>query len=321
MYKISSAQLSKETKIKMQTLLIIMPVFAVILSGFLLKKFKVVKQSWVSDLNGFAYYVALPAIVFFSLSKIDWSNPQIFQAIIQNIFGLLIFGGLLALLLKYLKISKKLKAAILLTSTVGNTIYMGFPIGQAAFAPEYSGLIIGIGASQLVFGIAFGLLISEYYSRGKVTFKQYLKDFFYNPLILSLVLGIVFSFMPKKNLFSEIIQSSAGLLAATASPVALFALGAFMHGKFSRTNLLNSVLVSLLKLAIFPGFIWLLFKTLGFEPQIIAASFLLASMPTAATTFVLAEKFGLDAEFTATTMVVSTILSFFSIFVFLKIII
>jgi predicted permease len=293
----------------MQILQIVLPVFAIIAFGYYLKKSKIAEDSWVHALNGFAYFVALPAIIVSSFWNVNWQKPDLLETVGLNALLMVSFGALLMLILQATKLKKELKASILITSVVGNTIYMGFPLGRSAFGEENFSLVAGAGSVHLVLGIALGILAAEFWTAKRHGLKNYFLDFIKNPLIVSLIVGIVLSLINPSGTIFGIVKDTVKMLGATASPVALFVLGAFLYGKFSRLNVPLITVSTFLKLAVFPAFMYFATKLFGLQSPQVEISALLSGMPAAATTFVIAEKFKLDKTFVADVMLFTTAFS------------
>ena len=103
------------------------------------------------------------------------------------------------------------------------------------------------------------------------------------------------------------------MLAVTASPVALVTLGAFMRGIFHWRLAPWALVATGLKLLALPIFVYMVGTTAELDAMVVAASVLAAAMPTAVTTFVIAERYNTAPELVATTLVMSTVLSLLSI--------
>jgi predicted permease len=300
-----------------QILVIVLPVFLIIAAGYWLKKNKLVEDSWVHVLNAFVYYVSLPAIILISFWQIDWSEQGMFLLFVANLGILIAFTFFLLFIFSFLRMPAKAKVALLMVALVGNTIYMGFPILGPALSGEYFSSIIGTATIHLVIGIIISILAAEYLVNRSGRIDKYLLDFIKNPLMIALGLGIVLSFITINSQVLEVIKKPVSMLAATASPLALFALGSFMHGRLSRTHLKLSIFGSFLKLLIFPLFAWFFIKILGLSNSGAEISALVSAMPVAATTFVIAEKHKLDQAFVGTAILVSTAASLVTIVVLL----
>ena len=78
----------------------------------------------------------------------------------------------------------------------------------------------------------------------------------------------------------------------------------------------RSVLVYCLhRLVLLPALFYALFRFLPLDPLVFRISVLLTAMPAAATTSILAEKYGRDSEYATKLVIVSTLLSIPSMFV------
>lgn len=294
---------------------IVLPIFLIIAAGFLMRRWGIVREDWVHVLNGFVYYVSLPAVVLISFWQIEWKN--IIPLLAVNGLGMVAFAGLLIFALFFSKASGKIKVALFMAALVGNTVYMGFPILGGAFGAEASHGVVGAATLQLVLGLVLSVLAVEFWVVKAKRFKIYILDFIKNPLIISLGLGVLFSLIWRTGLVAEMVQKPVSMLGATASPLALFVLGSFMSGKFISRNLGLAFSSSVVKLLFFPLFMmplaWVFYRPLND----VLITLLVSSMPVAATTFVLAEKYGLDEKLVANSIIISTVLSIFTITAFL----
>ena len=293
----------------MQLLFIVLPIFVLIGLGYLLRRLGIITRDGISHLNRFAYYVALPAIIVMSFWNIDWLDSATQATLLINTVLLIGLSVVLLAGLRLLPINPRLQAGIFAASLVGNTVYMGFPIGQRALSEGGFDLYVAAATPHLVLGITLSVLAIEWLLAGSQRPMQYLKDFFLNPLILSLLAGIALSLSSVSGALVELVREVGGLLAATASPVALVALGAFLHGIFKPHLARLALFTSALKLFVLPLAIYGGSVLFGADPAIVAGSVLAAAMPTAVTSFVIAERYHAAPELVATTLCVSTVAS------------
>lgn len=292
---------------------IVAPIFTLVFSGYFLRRVNLVKIHWIHTLNSFVYYVSLPALVLVSFWQIDFRAKEVWQTSLFNLLFVGVFSLLVLCGLYFVKLPKKLKAALFLVSVVGNTIYMGFPLAGSAFGPEALPVVVATATAHLVFGTVFGILGIEFLVLKPQKPAVYLKHFLHNPLISSLLAGLLLSVVNLNAPVFDLIKKPLSILGGTASPVALFSLGAFMFGKFSYKHLGLSFFASALKLGVLPVFLgittFLFFKGTVSVP----VSVVLAGMPTAVTCFVLAEEYRLEEEFVGSTILISTVISLVSV--------
>ena len=293
----------------MQTILISLPVFLIIFFGWLFSKTKIIDKNWIHVLNGFAYYVALPALIISSFWYIDFTNNKTWILIFESVSTIILFSVFVFAILSFFKIDKMTKTTILLGSIVGNTVFIGFPLVGMNFGQKYLLQASLISSFFLIIPIILVIIFIQYnHGPKESSLKKEIFNLAKNPLVLSVFFGIILSFFNLEFKVFESIEKTIAILGSTASPVALFALGAFLHGQ-SKENLKWSLLISFLKMIILP-LIAIAISLYVFKNNDIKVLTLLSSMPVAVTTFVIAEKFNLDKELIGTSILISTIFSF-----------
>lgn len=288
---------------------ITLPIFLIVAAGWLMRKLNIVKESWISVLNSFTYYVSLPALIVVSFWDINFLDKKSLEIILWSLLAVLVFSLIVFLLLSIFKINKNLKAAVFLSATVGNTVYMGFPLVNMAFGENYLSKGVLIGVIYLVVPLLISIFAIRYWHSNEHSLSRQLKDFFKNPLMISVCAGIILSFINFDIAAVNSVKKSFTMLGATASPVALFTLGEFLYGKFLKKDLGLVFFVSFLKIICFPFAVFLVFSYFS-KTESFQISTLLSSMPVAVTTFVIAEKFYLNKDLVGNSIFISTVLSF-----------
>ncbi len=298
----------------MQIFLLIFSLFFIIFCGWLFRRLGIATDRWVHYLNLYAYYAALPALVFISFWGINWQESRVYSLVGFNFLLLAAFYGLAWLFLGMLKISSAYKASIFLVLAVGNTIYLGFPILSALFSQvEIKSAGIALATLHLVMGLAVATAVAKLSNQTVEKSYKPFWDLLKNPFVPAMVLGMLAGFFNWQGHLAQSLRDPLSSLGQTASPVALFALGAFLQGKFLRHHLLAASLVSTIKLVAFPAAGFLVVKFFGYSSTEASLTALVFAMPAAASTFVIAEKFNLDKAFVANTILITTLGSFFTL--------
>ncbi|RJQ32877.1 MAG: hypothetical protein C4562_02350, partial [Actinobacteria bacterium] len=110
-----------------KVLVIIFPVVFLILLGFFTKKLGFVKQNHSAYLNQLIVYFTLPALVFtaiyYGTLTLDYLKIPIVSLIIMATISALVF-----LIFRKSALSRPVLGALILTSAVGNTGYIGYPL-------------------------------------------------------------------------------------------------------------------------------------------------------------------------------------------------
>lgn len=291
----------------MEVLFVTLPIFLLIALGYLLRSFRGITREGIHALNNFVYWVSLPALILVSFWGINWFDPVTRQVLTANSIAVLGFGLALFIVLRLLPLSKKIKGGLFISGLVGNTVYMGFPIGQRALGEGSYDLFLAAATPHLVIGIALSILAIEWFVLRSHNPLRYLKDFLLNPLIIALAGGITLSVLEVSGDLVDLIQQPLTMLAGTASPIALVTLGAFLRGAFQFRLAGLALFGSLIKLGLFPFAMLSTAPWLGLSGDVLVASALASAMPTAVTAFVISEKYDAAPQLVATTLFLSTL--------------
>jgi predicted permease len=293
----------------MSTLQTTLPIFLLIAIGYLLRAKNIAKTSWISVLNGFVYYISLPALVLNSFSAISWQQPEIRSALSDSLAYLFVSAAVVFLISLLLRTSNTNKAAFFMTATVANSVYLGIPLANNAYGTSNAELITLIAVVQLVGSMLISLFMLEFYYLGTKNLHIVAKKFALNPLFISMVVGITLSLINFPSSLWGYVEPSIKMLALTASPVALFALGSFLHGHLGSRKVALLVSVVAIKLLLDPLLAYVVSRKLGAGTTITDITVLMAAMPTAVTAFILAKAYKLNTTFVANAMLASTVVS------------
>lgn len=300
---------------------IVLPIFALVYIGYYFRRQGLCTDEWVNVLNKFVYYVSLPAVIIVSFWDIQWRSSEIWMAVGWNTVAYLAFAILVFLSLNSLKhLSGSAKSAMFMVSLVGNTVYIGFPILIHALGSSKAPYVIAAGTAHLVLGLVLSILAVDFWVVKSRKLSLYADDLIKNPFMLSIGAGIILSLLGLKGPLFNVIHTPLAMLGSTATPIALFALGGFLHGKFLRKHVSRSLVWTGIKILAFPGFLWLFMNLLPVDQRIAQVSVLTGTMPVAVTCFVIAKKFRLDEAFVTNVILLSTAISAVTISVFLTII-
>jgi len=181
---------------------------------------------------------------------------------------------------------------------VGNTGNLGFPLCLFAFGDPGFGYAIVVFALTSIVAFTIGIRVVA----GEGSPMQILKE----PLVMGTILGLIFMWQGWET--PDFLTSSLVLIGQMAIPMMLITLGVAV-ARLEITDVKKSFLISLCKIffgitaAILVGFIFDLPKLA------ISVLILQFSMPVAVTSYLLAEKYGADANAVAGLVVVSTLIT------------
>jgi predicted permease len=308
----------------LSTFLIVLPIFALVLAGWLARRIGVLGPNATTELNRFVVYLALPALLFDITSHAHWSD--LWQPGFIAVFGistLVIFVMTVAVRQRG---TRHLADAAIdgLNAGYANTAYMGFPIalavlGQEALAPTTIASIITV---CVLFGVAITLIEIGLQSEARALHlvRKVAVSLARNPLLVAPVLGAIFPVTGfQVPAFSETFLK---MLGGAASPCALVALGLFLAAETKRSDDSTSataVLVTL-KLVVHPIIAWVLASfVFHLTPTLTRTVVLLAALPTGTGPFMLAEFYAREAVVTSRVILISTMISVLTVSAYLAI--
>ena len=282
-------------------------------AGYLCGRLRVLGPDGTVALNGFVYYMALPALFVVSMANAPISeifNGPYLAAIIGGqlaIFGLAIiiatfvFPGRLGELGQHG-----------LSAVFSNTGYMGIPLlitafGEMGAMPAIIATVIN-GALIMAFGIAMLELDRSENTHIKGVMKDVALGVIKSPLVIAAMVGISISTL---GLTLPIpVETFLNLTGAAAAPTALFAMGLFLVGQSLKAEIKEVGWVVFLKLIIHPLITWwLVTVVLDLSPLYAASAVILAALPTGGLIFILSERYNVYKERAAGIIFISTVVS------------
>ena len=233
---------------------------------------------------------------------------------LNKFLGYLVLGVLVAIIftlyfgLKYLGFKKSIVNTYVISVFFGNVGYLGVPI-VSSIVPDGQGLVSMHVALYTLILFTFGIGVLEFSVHKKLSSKI-LVDALKNPLLLAVVIAIILLATNTKLPF--VVLKTIDLLAGGATPIILLSLGLFLARELPKVEYKHVVGLVGLKLFVVP-MIFLLYFYLAGKSEALAISVLEAGMPMAITPFILAELYPMEREIIAIGIVVSCILSIFTL--------
>ncbi len=292
-----------------------LPVFAIIVAGVAAGRLKALGPASSEALNGFVYWVALPALLFLGAARTpvaELLNLPFLGAFLGAMLIVFATGAVLGRLLT------RERSEILclqgLTASFSNTGYMGIPLFLAAFGAERlaPAILATVVMGAVMIGIAVVWLeLARSHGRGLArALGDVAGALARNPLVASSALGFLWSLFLPGEAPPRPLVTFCELVGGAAGPCALFAIGLFLAGQPLRAPEAEIGWIVALKLLAQPALTWLLTLTVfPQDPFWAASAILLAALPTGGLTFVTAQRYGVYVARTSTAILVSTALS------------
>ncbi len=290
---------------------LVLPVFAVILSGWAAGASGYLPRSLSGPLVQFAYNVAMPALVFITIAEeklgalLDWGFIAAFGG-----GSMLCFGAVYAAARVRGDRGKGASALIGASAAMTNTGFVALPVLQALYGGP--GVLAAAVATVLVAVLMFPPLIGllerdREAASGRRSTSTLIRIILLNPLIISTVLGLAWS------LSGLPVPAPLGALARmfgdTLTGCALFSIGLGFSLPALRHDWRISAILSLVKLVLVPGVVWIVAHACGLNPFQTLAAVVCAAVPTAKTAYVLASEYDVEHDVVAATVSMTTLFS------------
>ncbi|MCX7230952.1 MAG: AEC family transporter [Burkholderiales bacterium] len=285
-----------------------LPVFALVLCGWVAARRGLLQDSGVEGINIFVFWFALPAMLFRAVaahpvSKI--ADPGYFAAYL--LAGAILFAGMLWLARRR---PAGDRTALAFSATHGNVGFLGLPLlAQLGDESRLPAMVMTIVADICVV-IVGSIVLFEFARSGEdggtpraARLRAALGGLLRTPLILGIVAGLVFSATGAQ--LPAPADALVRLLAQAAGPCALFAIGASLGG---RAVVLDRSVGGLLlaKLVVHPVLVGAAMWALGVDPALAAIGVLAAALPTASNTYILSQRYGIDTRAIGSAIVIGT---------------
>lgn len=302
---------------------IVIPVFLLMVLGWWCRRSGLLEESSAAALNKYVFYIAVPALMFLSTVRVD------IETVLQWDFIAVYLGGsVIAVLLAFLgwrkfRLEKPLDwTVIALNSAWANTVYMGVPIFYFLFGERGAlPVVISTLASNLIFILVLALVSELQNSSGGVLQKLkslLMQALLKNPVMMAPLLGMVVSLSGIE--LPAVILTPMDMLAPSAAPVALFALGISLYGLEVKQVGFDLIWLTVVKLLLHPLATWGLAVMIGLNPFWAASAVLLAALPTGAMVFVLAQQYQTRVTLSSATIMVTTLVSVISLALLLPVV-
>lgn len=296
---------------------VVLPVFGLILAGVLAGRFKILGQDSSVALNQFVYWFALPPLLFLGMARVPVTAAANMPFIAAYLGGVLAAALLIVVVARVVFPGRSAELALaVMGGTFSNTGYMGIPLFMTAYGPDgMLPVVIStvINAALMVGGAVAWMELAEGRSvRPADVMADIGKALATNPLVVAPLAGIAFS--AAGFTLPRAVATLGDLLGASAGPCALFAIGLFLasrpFGTLVRGRKAAEVSwLVVVKLVAHPLATWALALAFGMDPFWVAATVILAALPTGALAFVVASKYAVYVERTSAVILASTVVS------------
>ena len=306
---------------------IVTPIFAVLGLGRMLTRRGTLTPETSRFLSELAYRFCLPSLILYEVGRGKLGQ----LAAAANLIGIPLLVMLLSVplflwLARHSRLTAGEKPAFVFGVFWANIAYLGFPLAQNAFGAQGVALAAVYNATIMPCTTMGGyMVIGHYLGNASNSRGARVREVIFNPIVASALLGIwvmmvgefarnadgtLYGGAPVDAFFAAV-GSFLKLMGGLGLPVALLVVGGSLRLAALRSMLLPLALTAMARTIFLPLAVYMIFTTFfaGTPPLIRSVSVLLAAMPCSVTSFVIATGRGADARFTATLLVLATVIS------------
>ena len=295
---------------------LILPVFAVIVTGWVVGYTGYLSRQLSDALIHFAYNIAMPALLIVTIAQepghalINWRFLAAFGG--GSLLCFVLVFGIMSIRARRVLGSRTMDG---MAASMTNTGFVALPVLQAIYGPRavLPAAIATVFVAVVMFPLAVILLeSSQQDARGSrkpamVTVKHVVL----NPLVISTLIGMLLSVL---NLHMPApVTAYLNIMADALTPCALFAIGLGLSLEGLRANIGQASLLSAVKLVIMPLIVYGLSLSLGLDPLYTIAAVICAAVPTAKTVYILAGEYHCEEMMVASTISLTTLISVISL--------
>ncbi len=272
---------------------IVAPVFLLAAIGFLwVKSGAEYRIRFVTQLS---MTLGVPCLIFTALMQTDLDPGALTALTLASVAAYAVVSVMTALLVRLLRLNARTYTAPLIFGNTGN---LGLPLALFAFGDVGLSYAVVVFAVMAVLSFTFGVwLVAGGGSPIKV-----IKE----PMVAATLLGALFLWQGWET--PRFLTNTLELIGQIAIPLMLITLGVAV-ARLNVGGMGRAVLLSIVKLAICVGAAWIVGLQFDLDPVGFAVLVLQVATPVAVTSYLLAEKYGADADAVAGLVVASTLLS------------
>ena len=295
----------------------VFPLLAFMALGYFLGRIKLLNKQTASGMNKLVFKVFLPLSIFQSVCSTDIKSAFDLKVTLYVVCSCILSFIIISFIIKRTEKDKTVQPVmiqgihkanynLLAVSIVAN--FFGSEIGMAAVLIMIITPIVNT-CSTIAFETARG---------GSASLPKMLKKIILNPMVLSSLLGLLANALGIK-LPALIMNGVVSKLAAMATPAAMLALGSDFDLAAMKKWAKHLTVICLGKLVVLPLIIVCGAVLLGIRGADLIAMLVYSGAPTAVNSYSTAVSMGGNEELAGEVVAVTSLLSVFTLFVFLTV--
>ncbi|MEH2934742.1 AEC family transporter [Acutalibacter sp. JLR.KK004] len=294
---------------------IVLPLFLLLAVGYCIKLTGIMNETSVRQTNNMIFKVFLPLLVFFNIYKTDLTSSFDMSLLLFAVVGVLLQFIISLCLVILLEHDNARRGVMLQGMFRSNFVLFGIPISTALFGDSAAGLASILIAVIIPLYNMLAVISLESFNGKKPSLWKILVGILTNPLIIASAVGILFVVFHIP--LPTVLYKTVSDLSIIATPLAFVILGAsFSFGETGRC--VRDLCITLgAKLVTYPLLFIALAILMGFRDAHLAVLLTVFGSPIAVSSFTMAQQMGGDDKLAGQLVVFSSLLSVFTMFLFI----
>lgn len=292
-----------------------MPIFLVMVIGYILKQIGMLNDNFVTVANKFNFKVTLPFMLFKDIAGVDIKavfdiKYVLFCAIVSTICFWVVWGTA-----KLLVRDKTIRGAFVQSSFRGSAAVMGLAFIQNVYGSSAMGPLMIVSAVPL-YNI-FSVIVLTFEANDstnidkKAKIRQAGMNICKNPIILSILAGLIVGLLGIQ--FPTLVNKTISNVAQMATPLALITIGAGFEGRKALAKIAPTMAASMIKLVLQPLVFLPVAAWMGFSGEKMIAILIMLASPTTPSCYIMAKSMNNDEVLTASVIVTTTLMAAFTL--------
>ncbi|MEG1471982.1 MAG: AEC family transporter [Clostridia bacterium] len=295
---------------------VVCPLFLMMALGYFLRLIKLFNEAFLRQLNKLCFSVFLPAILFINVYDSDFSSSFQPRLVVFAIACVLAMFAVLMLLVPRFEKSNLRRGVMVQGIFRSNYILFGLPMAASLFGASETGTTAVLIAFVIPLFNLLSVIALEIFHVGKVNIKRILMGVVTNPLILGAMAAFVFLLTGLR--LPRVVEQTVRDISKIATPLALIILGGSFTFSRLKPNLKHIVAAVSGRLILIPLCFVSLSVALGFRGVALGALLAMFASPTAVSSFTMAQQLHADDELAGQIVVVGSLCSVVTIFLWVS---
>ena len=285
--------------------------------GYLLVNYtSLADRKLTKQANAIVFKIFLPCMLFYNVYQSD-IGAEIHSRIKLCIWaagGLLILFVLLCLIVPKVVKQENHQGVVIQGIFRSNYVIFGVAVVQNMYGVKSTTTAAILSAILVpMYNFLAVVALSIFGEKRETDWKKIILDIVKNPLIISSVLGIIFSLLGIR--LPTAVDTTVQDLAKLSTPIAFMILGGDLDFSKVKGNLKVASVVLTIKLVILPLIMIPMIVMMGYRDADLLSGLLAYQTPVAVSSYIMAQQAGADGQLAGQLVVFSSVLSIFTLFV------